>query len=67
VLFLQGFYFNGSSSKPRLEIFSELGVCLEDMLPEDGEAALGLGLVQKVMRALLSALEFMHERGVVHR
>jgi serine/threonine protein kinase len=37
------------------------------MLPEEGQAPLGLGLVQKVMRSLLSALEFMHARGVVHR
>jgi hypothetical protein len=63
----QGFYFNGSSSKPRLEIFCELGCCLEDIMPEEGQDPLGLGLVQKVMKALLSALEFMHERGVVHR
>jgi serine/threonine protein kinase len=64
---LQGFHFNGSSSKPRLEMFCELGCCLEDIMPEEGQDPLGLGLVQKVMRALLSALEFMHERGVVHR
>jgi serine/threonine protein kinase len=64
---LQGFHFNGSSSKPRLEIFCELGCCLEDIMPEQGQDPLGLALVQKVMRALLSALEFMHGRGVVHR
>ncbi|KAF6262730.1 kinase-like domain-containing protein [Scenedesmus sp. NREL 46B-D3] len=64
---MQGFHFNGSSSKPRLEIFCELGCCLEDIMPQEGQAPLGLALVQKVMRAVLSALDYMHARGVVHR
>jgi serine/threonine protein kinase len=32
-----------------------------------GDTPLGLGLVQKVMTALVSALDFLHDRGVVHR
>jgi serine/threonine protein kinase len=66
---LQGFYYRSSGSKPRLEIFSELGCCLEDLMPdmEEREAVLGLGLVQKVMASLLGALDFLHGRGVVHR
>lgn len=40
---------------------------MEDLMPEEGGRRLELGLVQKVLRAVLSALEFLHGRGVVHR
>jgi hypothetical protein len=30
---LQGFHFHSSSNKPRLEMFCELGCCLEDIMP----------------------------------
>lgn len=64
----QGFHFHASKKDPRLEIYSELGCSLEDLMPEEeGAPRLGLGLVQKVMSALVGALAHLHERGVVHR
>jgi serine/threonine protein kinase len=64
----QGFHFHASKKNPRLEIYSELGCSLEDLMPDDeGSPRLGLGLVQKVMSALVGALAHLHERGVVHR
>jgi serine/threonine protein kinase len=64
---LQGFHFHGSKKNPSLEIYSELGCCLEDLLPDEDAPSLGLGLVQKIMTALVTALEHLHNRGVVHR
>lgn len=64
----QGFHFHATKTNPRLEIYSELGCSLEDLMPdEEGAPRLGLGLVQKVMSALVGALAHLHERGVVHR
>jgi serine/threonine protein kinase len=69
---VQGFYLQPCTTAPRLEIYSELGCCLEDLLPQEEEGQegahlLGLPLVQKVMAALLAALAYLHGQGVVHR
>ena len=65
----QGFYFKPSLGRPRLEIYSELGCCLEDLLPDlkEGEELLDLTLVAKALGALVRALAFLHDKGVVHR